>query len=156
MAYSDKVIEHYNNPRNVGALPKDDDNVGTGLVGAPDAESYEAADQGHAEPGIEDAGSRLSMRSAIASSSLATEWVKEQTVEALSIKNTDIVKNCLPPVKIHCRFWPRCDQGGNLNWKRNTVGLDQRLMAIEISDNALTEVRRRWRRKSRRRRYTLA
>jgi nitrogen fixation NifU-like protein len=81
MAYSDKVVEHYNNPRNVGSLPKEDPNVGTGLVGAPEC-----------------------CGSAIASSSLATEWVKGKTVEeALSIKNTDIVRELsLPPVKIHC------------------------------------------------------
>ena len=107
MAYSDKVIEHYNNPRNVGALPKDDDNVGTGLVGAPECgDVMKLQIKVNAETEIiEDAKFKtFGCGSAIASSSLATEWVKGKTVsEALSIKNTDIVKELsLPPVKIHC------------------------------------------------------
>jgi nitrogen fixation NifU-like protein len=107
MAYSDKVIEHYNNPRNVGALPKDDDNVGTGLVGAPECgDVMKLQIRVNAETEIiEDAKFKtFGCGSAIASSSLATEWVKGKTVaEALSIKNTDIVKELsLPPVKIHC------------------------------------------------------
>jgi nitrogen fixation NifU-like protein len=107
MAYSDKVIEHYNNPRNVGALPKDDDNVGTGLVGAPECgDVMKLQIRVNAETEIiEDAKFKtFGCGSAIASSSLATEWVKGKTVaEALGIKNTDIVKELsLPPVKIHC------------------------------------------------------
>jgi nitrogen fixation protein NifU and related proteins len=107
MAYSDKVIEHYNNPRNVGALPKDDENVGTGLVGAPECgDVMKLQIRVNAETEIiEDAKFKtFGCGSAIASSSLATEWVKGKTVaEALSIKNTDIVKELsLPPVKIHC------------------------------------------------------
>src|SRR4029079_15344938 len=107
MAYSDKVIEHYNNPRNVGALPKDDDNVGTGVVGAPECgDVMKLQIKVNAETEIiEDAKFKtFECGSAIASSSLATEWVKGKTVaEALSIKNTDIVKELsLPPVKIHC------------------------------------------------------
>jgi nitrogen fixation NifU-like protein len=107
MAYSDKVIEHYNNPRNVGALPKDDDNVGTGLVGAPESgDVMKLQIRVNAETEIiEDAKFKtFGCGSAIASSSLATEWVKGKTVaEALGIKNTDIVKELsLPPVKIHC------------------------------------------------------
>ena len=107
MAYSDKVIEHYNNPRNVGAMPKDDDNVGTGLVGAPECgDVMKLQIRVNAETEIiEDAKFKtFGCGSAIASSSLATEWVKGKTVaEALSIKNTDIVKELsLPPVKIHC------------------------------------------------------
>jgi nitrogen fixation NifU-like protein len=107
MAYSDKVIEHYNNPRNVGALPKDDENVGTGLVGAPECgDVMKLQIKVNAETEIiEDAKFKtFGCGSAIASSSLATEWVKGKTVsEALSIKNTDIVKELsLPPVKIHC------------------------------------------------------
>ena len=107
MAYSEKVIDHYNNPRNVGALPKDDDNVGTGLVGAPECgDVMKLQIKVNAETKIiEEAKFKtFGCGSAIASSSLATEWVKGKTVfEALSIKNTDIVKELsLPPVKIHC------------------------------------------------------
>jgi nitrogen fixation protein NifU and related proteins len=107
MAYSDKVIDHYNNPRNVGALPKEDPNVGTGLVGAPECgDVMKLQIKVNEESGvIEDAKFKtFGCGSAIASSSLATEWVKGKTLaEALSIKNTDIVKELsLPPVKIHC------------------------------------------------------
>jgi len=107
MAYSDKVIDHYNNPRNVGAMAKDDDNVGTGLVGAPecgDVMKLQIKVNSETEV-IEDAKFKtFGCGSAIASSSLATEWVKGKTLaEALAIKNTDIVKELsLPPVKIHC------------------------------------------------------
>ena len=107
MAYSDKVVEHYNNPRNVGSLPKEDPNVGTGLVGAPECgDVMKLQIKVNPETNvIEDAKFKtFGCGSAIASSSLATEWVKGKTVaEALSIKNTDIVKElALPPVKIHC------------------------------------------------------
>ena len=107
MAYSDKVIDHYNNPRNVGALPKQDPNVGTGLVGAPECgDVMKLQINVNEESGvIEDAKFKtFGCGSAIASSSLATEWVKGKTLaEALAIKNTDIVKELsLPPVKIHC------------------------------------------------------
>ncbi len=138
MAYSDKVIDHYNNPRNVGSLSKVDPNVGTGLVGAPEcgdvmklqikitfrhqcldcqniweSETQEATCRNGAclspkiniEKIIVDAKFKtFGCGSAIASSSLATEWVKGKTLaEALEIKNTDIVKELsLPPVKIHC------------------------------------------------------
>jgi nitrogen fixation protein NifU and related proteins len=107
MAYSDKVIEHYNNPRNVGSLDKKDPNVGTGLVGAPECGDVMKL-QMKVNPEtrvIEEAKFKtFGCGSAIASSSLATEWVKGKTVEeALSIKNTDIVRElALPPVKIHC------------------------------------------------------
>jgi nitrogen fixation NifU-like protein len=107
MAYSDKVIDHYNNPRNVGALPKEDTDVGTGLVGAPecgDVMKLQIKVNAETEV-IEDAKFKtFGCGSAIASSSLATEWVKGKTIaEALEIKNTDIVKELsLPPVKIHC------------------------------------------------------
>jgi nitrogen fixation protein NifU and related proteins len=107
MAYSEKVIEHYNNPRNVGSLPKEDPNVGTGLVGAPECGDVMKL-QMKINPQtqvIEEAKFKtFGCGSAIASSSLATEWVKGKTVaEALSIKNTDIVRElALPPVKIHC------------------------------------------------------
>ena len=107
MAYSDKVIDHYNNPRNVGAMPKEDRAVGTGLVGAPecgDVMKLQIKVNPETEV-IEDAKFKtFGCGSAIASSSLATEWVKGKTLsEALAIKNTDIVKELsLPPVKIHC------------------------------------------------------
>jgi nitrogen fixation NifU-like protein len=107
MAYSNKVIDHYNNPRNVGTLDKSSNNVGTGLVGAPECGDVMRL-QIKVNPEtqvIEEAKFKtFGCGSAIASSSLATEWVKGKTVaEALSIKNTDIVKELsLPPVKIHC------------------------------------------------------
>ena len=107
MAYSDKVIDHYNNPRNVGALPKEDQNVGTGLVGAPecgDVMKLQIMVNSETEV-IEDAKFKtFGCGSAIASSSLATEWLKGRTVdEAAKNKNTDIVNELkLPPVKIHC------------------------------------------------------
>jgi nitrogen fixation NifU-like protein len=107
MAYSNKVIDHYNNPRNVGTLDKSSNNVGTGLVGAPECGDVMRL-QIKVNPEtqvIEEAKFKtFGCGSAIASSSLATEWVKGKTVaEALSIRNTDIVKELsLPPVKIHC------------------------------------------------------
>ena len=107
MAYSDKVIDHYNNPRNVGQMDKAQVEVGTGLVGAPECGDVMRL-QIRVNPEtqvIEDAKFKtFGCGSAIASSSLATEWVKGKTVaEALEIKNTDIVKElALPPVKIHC------------------------------------------------------
>jgi len=107
MAYSDKVLDHYSNPRNVGSLDKRDPHVGTGMVGAP-----ECGDVMKLQIKVdEQSGVILDAKfktfgcgSAIASSSLATEWLKGKTVdEALTIKNTDIVNELsLPPVKIHC------------------------------------------------------
>ena len=107
MAYSTKVIDHYENPRNVGSMPKDDPNVGTGLVGAPECgDVMKLQVKVNPETGvIDDAKFKtFGCGSAIASSSLATEWLKGKTVdEALAIKNTDIVAELsLPPVKIHC------------------------------------------------------
>jgi len=107
MAYSDKVIDHYNNPRNVGQLDKSSTEVGTGLVGAPECGDVMRL-QIRVNPEtqvIEEAKFKtFGCGSAIASSSLATEWIKGRTVDdALAIKNTDIVKELsLPPVKIHC------------------------------------------------------
>jgi len=107
MAYSDKVVDHYNHPRNVGSLDKNDPTVGTGLVGAPECGDVMKL-QMKINPEtqvIEEAKFKtFGCGSALASSSLATEWVKGKTVEeALSIKNTDIVRELsLPPVKIHC------------------------------------------------------
>ena len=107
MSYSDKVIDHYNNPRNVGSMDKKDADVGTGLVGAPECGDVMKL-QIKVNPQtniIEDAKFKtFGCGSAIASSSLATEWVKGKSIdEALAIKNTEIVKElALPPVKIHC------------------------------------------------------
>ena len=107
MAYSDKVLDHYNNPRNVGSLDKSSADVGTGIVGAP-----ECGDVMKLQVRVNDATGIIEEAkfktfgcgSAIASSSLATEWLRGKTVdEAMSIKNTDIVNELsLPPVKIHC------------------------------------------------------
>jgi nitrogen fixation NifU-like protein len=106
MAYSDKVLDHYQNPRNVGSLDKDADNVGTGVVGAP-----ECGDVMKLQIKVSDDGKITDAKfktygcgSAIASSSLATEWLKGTSVEAAAeIKNTQIVEELsLPPVKIHC------------------------------------------------------
>ena len=106
MAYSDKVIDHYENPRNVGRMDESDTNVGTGMVGAP-----ACGDVMRLQIRVNDAGVIEDARfktygcgSAIASSSLLTEWVKGRTLEeAGQIKNTDIVRELnLPPVKIHC------------------------------------------------------
>ena len=106
MAYSDKVIDHYENPRNVGSLDKDAPNVGTGMVGAPACGDVMRLQIQVNEDGvIEDARFKAyGCGSAIASSSLLTEWVKGKTLEeARQIKNTDIVKElALPPVKVHC------------------------------------------------------
>ena len=107
MAYSNKVLDHYENPRNVGSLPKDDVNVGTGLVGAPECgDVMKLQVRVNPETGVIDEAKfkTFGCGSAIASSSLATEWLKGKTVDqALAIKNTDIVNElALPPVKIHC------------------------------------------------------
>jgi nitrogen fixation NifU-like protein len=107
MAYSDKVLDHYNNPRNVGSLDKRSTDVGTGMVGAPECgDVMKLQVKVNPETGvIEDAKFKtFGCGSAIASSSLATEWLKGKTVDqALEIKNTDIVNElALPPVKIHC------------------------------------------------------
>jgi len=107
MAYSDKVLDHYNNPRNVGSLDKSDSAVGTGVVGAPECgDVMKLQIKVNDATGIIDEAKfkTFGCGSAIASSSLATEWLKGKTVdEALAIKNTDIVNELsLPPVKIHC------------------------------------------------------
>lgn len=106
MAYSDKVVDHYNNPRNVGSLNKLDPNVGTGIVGAPECGDVMKLQIQVGENGlIEDARFKtFGCGSAIASSSLATEWLKGKTIDqADEIQNTQIVEELnLPPVKIHC------------------------------------------------------
>ncbi len=106
MSYSVKVIDHYENPRNVGSFGKDDDSVGTGMVGAPACGDVMKLQIKVSKAGvIEDAKFKTyGCGSAIASSSLVTEWVKGKTVDqALAIKNTEIAEElALPPVKIHC------------------------------------------------------
>ena len=107
MAYSDKVIDHYNNPRNVGQLDKSSQEVGTGLVGAPecgDVMRLQIRVNSETQVIEEAKFKTFGCGSAIASSSLATEWIKGKTVEeAMKIQNTDIVRELsLPPVKIHC------------------------------------------------------
>jgi len=107
MSYSEKVLDHYNNPRNVGSFDKNDPTVGTGMVGAPECgDVMKLQLKVNPETGIiEDAKFKtFGCGSAIASSSLATEWVKGRTVDqALAIKNMEIVNELsLPPVKIHC------------------------------------------------------
>jgi len=105
-SYSDKVVDHYTNPRNVGSLDKDDDHVGTGMVGAP-----ECGDVMKLQIKVDDDGTIVDAKfktfgcgSAIASSSLATEWLKGRTIDdATDLKNTDIARELsLPPVKVHC------------------------------------------------------
>ena len=107
MAYSTKVLEHYNNPRNVGSFDKDDPMVGTGIVGAPECgDVMKLQIKVNTLTGlIEDAKFKtFGCGSAIASSSLATEWVKGKSLDdALGIRNTEIVEElALPPVKVHC------------------------------------------------------
>ena len=105
MAYSEKVLDHYENPRNVGSFPKGEDDVGTGLVGAPACGDLIKLQLKIEDGIITDAKFKTyGCGSAIASSSLVTEWVKGKTLdEAGAIKNADIAEElCLPPVKIHC------------------------------------------------------
>jgi len=106
MAYSEKVLDHYENPRNVGSFNKDDNNVGTGMVGAPACGDVMKLQIKVGDDGvIEDAKFKTyGCGSAIASSSLVTEWLKGKSLdEAMTIKNSDIAEElALPPVKIHC------------------------------------------------------
>jgi nitrogen fixation NifU-like protein len=103
MAYSEKVVDHFNNPRNVGSFKKEEDGVGTGIVGAPECGDVMKL-QIKNDTIVDAKFKTFGCGSAIASSSLATEWLKGKTVdEAGKIKNTDIVQELnLPPVKIHC------------------------------------------------------
>jgi nitrogen fixation NifU-like protein len=105
MAYSEKVVDHFNHPRNMGSLPKEDPAVGTGIVGAPECGDVMKLQIKVQHDMIVDAKFKtFGCGSAIASSSLATEWLKGKTIkQAAAIKNTDIVQELnLPPVKIHC------------------------------------------------------
>ncbi len=138
MAYSDKVIDHYNNPRNVGQLDKSSTEVGTGLVGAPECGDVMRL-QIRVNPEtqvIEEAKFKtFGCGSAIASSSLATEWVKGKTVdEAMEIKNTDIVKELsLPPVKIHCSVLAEdAIRAAIGDWKKKNGVSEQTAPAVSV------------------------
>ena len=129
MAYSEKVIDHYQNPRNIGTLDKSLDNVGTGLVGAPECgDVMRLQIQVNNETGvIEDAKFKtFGCGSAIASSSLATEWLKGKTInDALSIDNMEIVEElALPPVKIHCSVLAEDAIKAAINDYRTKKGLE--------------------------------
>jgi nitrogen fixation NifU-like protein len=148
MAYSDKVIDHFENPRNVGSLDKSAANVGTGIVGAPECGDVmklqiEVGDDGR----ITDAKFKtFGCGSAIASSSLATEWLKGRTVdEATELRNTDIVQELsLPPVKIHCSVLAEdAVKAAIQDWKRKNAaaGADKRgcgpvQLSVEKTDNS--------------------
>src|ERR671912_2256942 len=130
MAYSNKVIDHYENPRNVGSLPKDDLNVGTGLVGAPECgDVMKLQVKVNPDTGvIDDAKFKtFGCGSAIASSSLATEWLKGKTVDqALTIDNMSIVEELnLPPVKIHCSVLAEDAIKAAINDYRKKNGLEE-------------------------------
>ena len=129
MAYSEKVIDHYQNPRNIGTLDKSSNNVGTGLVGAPECgDVMRLQIQVNDETGvIEDAKFKtFGCGSAIASSSLATEWLKGKTIDdALNIDNMDIVEElALPPVKIHCSVLAEDAIKAAINDYRTKQGLE--------------------------------
>ncbi len=136
MAYSEKVIDHYQNPKNVGTLDKSQKNVGTGLVGAP-----ECGDVMRLQIQVDDSTGMVidakfktfGCGSAIASSSLATEWLKGKTVEdALKIDNMDIVEELnLPPVKIHCSVLAEDAIKSAINDYRVKNGLEQ--IKFEVS-----------------------
>ena len=123
MAYSDKVIDHYENPRNVGSFSKEDDNVGTGMVGAPACGDVMKLQIKVKDGIITDAKFKTyGCGSAIASSSLVTEWVKGKTLDAAaSIKNSEIAEElALPPVKIHCSILAEDAIKAAVNDYRNT------------------------------------
>jgi Fe-S cluster assembly scaffold IscU len=134
MQYSDKLIDHFNNPRNVGSLAKDDPSVGTGIVGAP-----QCGDVMKLQIKVDGAGRIVDAKfktfgcgSAIASSSLATEWIKGRTIdEALEVKNTQIAKELsLPPVKIHCSVLAEdAVRAAILDYKRKKEGDGQSVTA---------------------------
>ena len=130
MAYGDKVLDHYENPRNVGTLDKSDPNVGTGLVGAPACGDVMRLQVKIGDDGrIEDAKFKtFGCGSAIASSSLVTEWVKGKSVdEALTIKNTQIAQELsLPPVKIHCSVLAEdAIKAAIADWKKKRAAQEQ-------------------------------
>ena len=140
MAYSDKVLDHFNNPRNVGSLDKKSIYVGTGLVGAPECGDVMKL-QIRVNPEtkvIEEAKFKtFGCGSAIASSSLATEWLKGKTIdEALEIKNTEIVKELsLPPVKIHCSVLAEDGiKAAIADWKKKQVSVSDELQRSTGTD----------------------
>jgi nitrogen fixation NifU-like protein len=138
MAYSEKVIDHYNNPRNMGSFKKDEDGVGTGIVGAPECGDVMKLQIKVENDTIVDAKFKtFGCGSAIASSSLATEWLKGKTVEeAGQIKNTEIVEELnLPPVKIHCSVLAEDAIKGALNdyKKKAEMKLQQEETAASVS-----------------------
>ena len=127
MAYNDAVLEHYNNPKNVGSLDKSAADVGTGLVGAPECGDVMKLQIRVEDEKIVDAKFKtFGCGSAIASSSLATEWVKGKTInEAFEIKNTEIVEElALPPVKIHCSVLAEDAIKSAINDYRTKQGLE--------------------------------
>lgn len=128
MAYSEKVIDHYNNPRNVGSFAKHEDGVGTGIVGAPECGDVMKLQIKVEDDTIVDAKFKtFGCGSAIASSSLATEWLKGKTVdEAGQIKNTEIVQELnLPPVKIHCSVLAEDAIKAALNDYKKKTGVEE-------------------------------
>ncbi len=128
MAYSDKVLDHYSNPRNIGTLDKSKDNVGTGLVGAPECGDVMRLQIEVNDGVITDAKFKtFGCGSAIAASSLATEWLKGKTVEeAITIDNMDLVEELnLPPVKIHCSVLAEDAIKSAINDYRQKQGLEQ-------------------------------
>ena len=127
MAYSNKVIDHYNDPKNVGSFTKDEEGVGTGLVGAPECGDVMKLQIKVEKDRIVDAKFKtFGCGSAIASSSLATEWVKGKSVdEAMAIENTEIVEELsLPPVKIHCSVLAEDAIKAAINDYKNRKGLE--------------------------------
>ena len=145
MAYSDKVIDHYNNPRNVGQLDKSSTEVGTGLVGAPECgDVMRLLIRVNPETQvIEEAKFKtFGCGSAIASSSLATEWIKGRTVDdALTVKNTEIVKELsLPPVKIHCSVLAEdAIRAAIGDWKKKNVAADEAVPEPEAAPETVTK-----------------
>ena len=127
MAYSNKVIDHYNDPKNVGSFTKEEEGVGTGLVGAPECGDVMKLQIKVEKDRIVDAKFKtFGCGSAIASSSLATEWVKGKSVdEAMAIENTEIVEELsLPPVKIHCSVLAEDAIKDAINDYKNRNGLE--------------------------------
>ena len=127
MAYSNKVIDHYNDPKNVGSFTKDEEGMGTGLVGAPECGDVMKLQIKVEKDRIVDAKFKtFGCGSAIASSSLATEWVKGKSVdEAMAIENTEIVEELsLPPVKIHCSVLAEDAIKAAINDYKNRNGLE--------------------------------
>jgi nitrogen fixation protein NifU and related proteins len=140
MAYSTKVLDHYNNPRNVGSFAKDEANVGTGVVGAPECGDVMKLQLKISEEGvIEDARFKtFGCGSAIASSSYVTELVKGKRIdEAMAIKNTTIVKELnLPPVKIHCSVLAEDAIKAAISDWRKRKGVDEPVPAGETPDKS--------------------